>query len=336
MRSNHHVAYVAAFLAAIGAGVGVAARSGQSARPAAAAWDLGQVFQKGALFQDRNGDGVIDFVAARLVVGTNADASDVAAAADVAARLGFETAAMNLPLTAEKGAVPIAIGAAGIARSGIAAGAVPTPAAGEGIVSVVDASGQPAIAIIGSDSAATRAAAEAFAGRLPHLWEPQGPTVADVADAVRARLSSGGVEAASISVPQIAVKAAADALTRVVVAASLSNAADVQKAQAALRRAGGTPLSFTGAEVVRVRLQGPAGAAVDVDVARTKPADRGPIPARPAAAKARLSLGSLFTNDGFLGDSDNNLIPDRVDVLLSPAGPGTEGTIDLAARLGLE
>ena len=35
-------------------------------------------------------------------------------------------------------------------------------------------------------------------------------------------------------------------------------------------------------------------------------------------------------------DSDNNLIPDRVDVLLSADGDGTDGVIDLAARLGLE
>src|SRR5205814_1301160 len=35
-------------------------------------------------------------------------------------------------------------------------------------------------------------------------------------------------------------------------------------------------------------------------------------------------------------DSDNNLIPDRVDVLLSADGDGTEGVVDLAARLGLE
>src|SRR5581483_11732065 len=37
-----------------------------------------------------------------------------------------------------------------------------------------------------------------------------------------------------------------------------------------------------------------------------------------------------------LADSDNNLIPDRVDVLLSPSGEGADGVIDLAARLGLE
>src|SRR5207253_943640 len=47
-------------------------------------------------------------------------------------------------------------------------------------------------------------------------------------------------------------------------------------------------------------------------------------------------LSSFYANEGALADSDNNLIPDRVDVLLSADGDGTDGVVDLAARLGLE
>ncbi len=69
----------------------------QSQQEAAAG--LEAIFEPGPLLQDRNGDGDIDFVAARLVLGQPAGDADVAAAANVAARLGFETSAMNLPLT---------------------------------------------------------------------------------------------------------------------------------------------------------------------------------------------------------------------------------------------
>src|SRR5262245_9709474 len=55
-------------------------------------------FKPGIVFQDRNGDGVIDFVDARLALPENPTAAELAAAADVAARLGFETTAMNLPI----------------------------------------------------------------------------------------------------------------------------------------------------------------------------------------------------------------------------------------------
>ena len=53
-------------------------------------------------------------------------------------------------------------------------------------------------------------------------------------------------------------------------------------------------------------------------------------------AKENFDLSSFYANEGALADSDNNLIPDRVDVLLSAEGDGSEGIIDLAARLGLE
>src|SRR5206468_2121261 len=64
---------------------------------------------------------------------------------------------------------------------------------------------------------------------------------------------------------------------------------------------------------------------------------RGPAPNRPGSeAKEKLTLANLYTSDGLLGDADNNRIPDRLDVLLSPSGDGTEATVNLAARLGLE
>ena len=53
-------------------------------------------------------------------------------------------------------------------------------------------------------------------------------------------------------------------------------------------------------------------------------------------AKENFDLSTFYANEGALADSDNNLIPDRVDVLLSADGDGTDGVVDLAARLGLE
>ena len=63
--------------------------------PASAA--LAEFFKPGIVFQDRNGDDAIDFVNARIVLAEQPTAAEIAAAADVAARLGFETSAMNIP-----------------------------------------------------------------------------------------------------------------------------------------------------------------------------------------------------------------------------------------------
>jgi Zinc carboxypeptidase len=348
MRSATHAASKIGFVIAVATGAVLQgdARPGQRATPPgqspapSAAWDLASVFKPGVVFQDRNGDSVVDFVAARVVVGVEPSASDVAAGANVAARLGFETAALNLPLPRGQGGegVPIAIGEAGLRQAGgtpSAAGATGL-APGEGVVAAAEIGGVHGVAIVGGDGAGTLAAAEVWAGRLPHVWNPHGATLADVADAVRTRLERAGVAVREIRVPQVRVKANGDALTRVVVAVRLETPAEVGKAQAALRSAAGAGLSYPGAESVRVRLEG-AAAPVDVDVPRAQTPEREPLGRRPGGGpKPRLTLGSLYNNDGLLADGDNNLIPDRVDVLLSPSGAGIEGTIDVAARLGLE
>src|SRR5262245_26875673 len=62
--------------------------------------DVGDLFAKGEILQDRNGDGIIDFINCRIVVAANAPAADVVAAANIAARFGFETSALTLPIGA--------------------------------------------------------------------------------------------------------------------------------------------------------------------------------------------------------------------------------------------
>ncbi len=314
-------------------------------------------FRAGGVLQDRNGDGVIDFVNARLVLGASPGDDEIAAAGDVAARLGFETSAMNLPVRAAAGGsgLPVVVGAGGLAAAGLAAGDLGAAAlaAGEGEVAVVPGA-PPGILVTGGDGAGTRAAAEALAGRLPYVWAPKGDTLEKVADDVRAALADAKVPVQAVEVPAVYVKAGGDALERLVVAVTVGGAADVKAAQAALEalrprparpgaRASAAPsepkLTYAGAEAVEVRLAAAGSPAASVVLPRVTPPPPpdGPLPKRPGnGAKGSLDLANLYENAGLLGDSDSNLIPDRVDALLSATGPGTEGIVDLAARLGLE
>ena len=59
---------------------------------------LDSIFTMGPVFQDRNEDDVVDYVQARVILGDSPSTSDVAAAADIAARLGYETMAIDLPM----------------------------------------------------------------------------------------------------------------------------------------------------------------------------------------------------------------------------------------------
>src|SRR5580700_1399912 len=54
------------------------------------------LFSQGAVLQDLNGDGVVDFVNVRIVVPAAASTSEIAAATEIAARLGYESTATDL------------------------------------------------------------------------------------------------------------------------------------------------------------------------------------------------------------------------------------------------
>ena len=317
--------------------------------------DLATLFEPGNVLEDRNGDGFVDFVNARIVLGEKPGAADVSAAADVAARFGFETMAMNLPVlsgpdtagsgSGERGSTAFLIGSDGARRGGATLPAPPLRP-GDGIIVSTTAGGAPAVMMLGGDAAGTMAAAELFAGRLPHVWDPKGPTLAQIADDAKTVLTEGGISAPSVTISGVSVRAGENEIRAVDVSVGVPSAADAAKAAAALRRltqAASTatiaarPLSYPGAASVRIEVLAPGAKPTLIELRRTEGAKPGPTPPRPGSeAKEKVTLANLYTNDGLLGDSDNNRIPDRLDVVLSPSGDGTEGTVNLAARLGLE
>src|SRR5713101_3954469 len=59
---------------------------------------LADPFSAGWILSDTNGDGLIDFIAGKVVVPAHPSAPENAAAADIAARLGFETTGFTPPV----------------------------------------------------------------------------------------------------------------------------------------------------------------------------------------------------------------------------------------------
>ncbi len=319
--------------------------------------NLASLFEPGVILQDRNGDDVVDFVDARIVLGEAPSDAEVATAADVAARLGFETTALDL--FSASGAVPIAVGAAGVARARIPveAAGLASLEAGDGVVRTIAVNGGVAVVVAGGDDAGLRAAGAMLAGRVPFVWEPGGPTLTKVAEDVAAFLGDRGVEVAAARVPALRVRHGADGLESLLVEVTLATGTALARAADALRtlsagRSGGVlgpeprpdgvgdgepRLSYTRARRLRVVLEAEGVDAVTVDVPSASQPVAGPLGRRPGSgAKDRLDLSSLFHVEGWLGDANDDLIPDRVDALLSPSGEGTQGTVELAARIGLE
>jgi len=339
--------------------LGGAVGRSQTAPPRVA---LSDFFKPGVVFQDRNNDNVVDFVNARVALGAQPAAGELAAAADVAARLGFETSAMDIPVAraaSDRGSADslaqqqpvIFVGAKALAGSGATADALGGALkAGDGVVAALSAGGQPALAILGGDESGITAAALMAAGHLPFIWDQKGPTTDKIADEVKEFLTSKTINVSAATATTIHVKSAADGAERVTVDVQLAAAGDLIKAQVALNQMVATGardakrvLSYAMVRSVRVRLRasGAAGSTVDIPRATAASAETTPAAQPPArrpggGAKESFDLSSFYANEGALADSDNNLIPDRVDVVLSADGDGTDGVVDLAARLGLE
>src|SRR5436190_532589 len=100
---------------------------------------LSDFFKPGVVWQDKNDDGAVDFVDARIVLPDNPSSAELAAAADVAARLGYETSAMNIPiarLTASAG-TSIFIGAKSLPKGVAIVDVTAGLKAGDGVVSAL-------------------------------------------------------------------------------------------------------------------------------------------------------------------------------------------------------
>jgi len=91
------------------------------------------------------------------------------------------------------------------------------------------------------------------------------------------------------------------------------------------------PLSYATVRALQIRVRAPGSGSVSIDLPRAaapEPAVAQAPARRPGGgAKENFDLSTFYAIDGALADSDNNLIPDRVDVLLSAEGDGSEGII---------
>ena len=172
---------------------------------------LATLFDLGHLLLDENGDGVPDRLGAALVLAPDPTDAERAAAAEITARLGFETMALDLPVRRgpAPGQVGILIGhraveAAGLSVADFGAGAsareVIGTDVGPGVATLTTSSGERWLAVLGDDDDALLRAARHVAGALPHVRTLAGPSLGDVADDLSTWISAGDTTAPSASV----------------------------------------------------------------------------------------------------------------------------------------
>lgn len=321
--------------------------------------DLVTIFELGGLVTDTNGDDVPDAVRASLLLGDFPSTAELAAAAEISARLGFETMAMDLPiLRGDSGAIPIVIG-----RSGLGATSIRPPGldpasldSGEGAVAIVESGDRNWVVVVGGDDEGLLAAARLFAGVLPHTRTLSTASLSRVNDDLTEVLEASNIAGASVRIWQARSRSEQEGITRLIVDVAADDPTAAAEALDFLRSTDGTPpsspqdagtetedeeeddtssemnpLAYPGLASVEVRI---AGGAVLRLPGRAEPVRPGPIPGRPGSgSKDDLDLSNVYTADGLLGGSP---IPNRIDAILVPGSGGVSALPDLGARLGLE
>ena len=291
-------------------------------------------FAIGWLVTDTNGDGIADFAPGKVVVPAQPSAVENTAAADVAARIGFATTGLTLPIvvtaTDDKGDGPrIYIGgsAAPASYRTILQQRFDQLQADEGGVFQLDDN----IIVMGKDEAALLAAAEGFAGRTPYIWRVPGEKLSALATAAGAgahitglTFSKGkaGINRAMLD------STAAPTISALEAVLNDAKFADVHEIDVT---ANGATVSAVSNKALPAILP-PAGNGTAADA----PAAGGGDDAA-AAGPARLDLATLYTMRGLFRGTARMPIPSNLDSqLYVPAGEAGVAMANLAARMGLE
>ncbi|MEO5897061.1 MAG: M14 family metallopeptidase [Vicinamibacterales bacterium] len=334
----------------------------------ASAWSIST-----GLVRDTNGDGIADSVAARISLPAAPSALEAQAAANLSARLGFETSALTLPLlvrqsdTALPSAVPVFLGRQNSAVVRLAqAGTIDLKSLrpGQGLIAAVADSGSRfALVVSGADDEGTLAGANVLAARLPRLWNMTGVTLQGMQLQLATYLKAQGVAAGAPIVTAVVVDSdrrgiAAVHLRIPVDSTQAARAAQALEALDHAHRRGLEPATLNFSEVAVLTVQlGLNNGALRTSIRRaglnaraltppigpdelapTSPGDRGRVnePTGAGAGKT-FDLSSAYSVQGWFGDSYADLIPDRTDTVLVIGGADDAlGASHIAARLGLE
>ena len=218
--------------------------------------DIRDVFATGYMLEDRNSDQVVDFVNVRIVLPASPGEAHVTAAANLAARLGYETSALNMGLAEPEGAgsnqfdVPvILIGTAGEDGTGAATGGgidrslgnrTARLAPGQGAISFLPESERftrGGMRITGYDATGLIAAAEYASGRYPSIWGIEGDSYSDVAERISTFLEQRDVQVDRLTLDRIVVDATRLGVSRLVATISVPDSTSFSRAEAALEPA---------------------------------------------------------------------------------------------------
>ena len=304
---------------------------------------LENAFRTGSILQDTNNDKIADAVCGQIIVSESPSAGENVAAANLAARFGYETSGITLPLVTgpagkvktncSSGVIPVWVGNNAVPSSDVAwmRKTVAGLQIGEGGVFVLGKG----LAIVAADEIGLMAAANAYAARTPFAWSVPGDRIQKIAATINAILKEKQLDAKA----ELVGLTYADnqpGIRRAVL--QVSGNAD----PGALRRAltfddpPGSPARFGVLREIQIRMSNGAQitlAGGATAVLRPLPT----LPESPAEETKLLDLGTLYGIKGLLTGSPKRLVPSGVAArLYIPPGEAGIALANLAARMGFE
>ncbi|HEY4354225.1 MAG TPA: M14 family metallopeptidase [Acidobacteriaceae bacterium] len=318
-----------------------------AASPATPETPIENIFQTGLIVQDTNGDKIADALCGHVIVSKTPTAAENTAAANLAARFGYETSALTLPVVVAEGGKPapgctddkssiwigrqLPVAAATMAGKELAEFQI-----GEG--GVFRTAG--GLVVVGSDPAGLLAAADAYSAHAPYQWSVTGPKLQGIAKSINARLGAAKI-GATVELEGLTYQAGQGGIYRAIL--RVNGPADRVAVRKALEPGEGeSPLHEITAREVVLRMSDGSVVALAGSTARVA------APAAPAAgaggagggdegAVRLLDLHQLYGIHGLLNGGQKKLIPESVaSKLYVPAGDAGIAMANLAARMGLE
>src|SRR5690348_4248408 len=313
-----------------------AARFSSSATPPVASVNpLEHAFEKGWMLVDTNGDDVTDFLRGHVIVPAQPTAAENTAAANLAARLGYETTGLTMPVvetenkaTAENTEPKFFVGVGSMPSQGSSDlnGLVSLLGPGEGGVFLIGNN----LAVIGADSPGLLAAANDFAARSPYQWMTPGDKIEAIAGEINKACAAEKINATAKLIG-LAYADKESSIRRAIL--RLSGEVDAAAVRKALSPEGKPPVRFAAVSEVVILSGSAPPVTLTNPVPLALPALGPMVPVEPHP----LDLSQLYTINGLLGGSAKMPIPDAVNShLYVPEGAAGVAMANLAARIGLE
>ncbi|MCU1297987.1 MAG: hypothetical protein JWO91_2265 [Acidobacteriaceae bacterium] len=302
---------------------------------------LENAFQQGVILQDTNADGIADAVCGAVVVPDHSSAAENTAAANLAARIGYETTGLTLPMVSTAGAEAKHKCDATSANLWIGASAVPASAKdtveklaaameiGEGGVFAVDKG----LVFLAADPVGLLAASNAYAARTPYQWSVPGEKLQAIAKTITEGLHEKKIEGTARLIG-LTYKAGQAGIRRAIL--QLSAAGDLAAIRKALLPEEESALHISSVREVELLL--PDGERISIQGSGGEPRAALPALSDPSGEEPRsLDLVDLYGIKGLLNGSPKKLVPASVAArFYVPSGSQGVAMANLAARIGLE